>query len=176
MRRAWIASAVLLLAAIPSNAAGPKSNVAAVSLVARVAPVVRLQPDTPTTTGATASVLSTGQNTFTLQFTSNGDEAALIEVPVIMRTNTNDVLVKASMDGAISGYIRMDGSEAIASSVNTRPMALGPNVTFAVASGLLRTASVGAPLAGMIVIAIPPGAMPDGQLASVQITLEPLRQ
>ena len=176
MRRAWITSAVLLLAAIPSNAASPRSNVAAVSLVARVAPVVRLQADSPMATGAMASVISTGQNAFTLQFTVNDGEATLIQIPVILRTNTNDVLVKASMDGAPAGYIRMEGGAVIASSISSRPMPLGPNVTFAMASGLFHTSSVGAPLPAMIEIALPPGAVPAGKLESVEITLEPLRQ
>src|SRR6266511_3432453 len=139
MRLAWFASALLLMSAIPSNAAGPRSNVVAISLVARVVPVLYLQADSPKATGATASVIRSGQNAFTLQFT-------------------------------------MDGGEAVASSIASRPMPLGPIVTFAVASGLLRTSAVGAPLPGTIVIAIPPGAVPDGKLASVQITLEALRK
>ena len=175
MRLAWIVSAVLL-SAIPSIAAGPRSNVATVTLVARVAPVLRLQNAIPTATGATASVISTGQNAFTVQFTMNSGEATLIEIPIVMRTNTNDVLLKASMDDATSGYIRMDAGEAIASSIISRPMPVGPNVTFAVASGLLRISAVGAPIPGTIVIALPPGAVPEGKRASVQITLEALRQ
>ncbi len=176
MRLAWFASALLLMSAIPTNAAGPRSNVVAISLVARVVPALHLQADSPTATGATASVIRSGQNAFTLQFTMDGGEAALIEVPIVIRTNTNDILLKAGMDGAPSGYIRMDGGKAVASSIASRPMPLGQNVTFAVASGLLRTSAVGAPLPGTIVIAIPAGAVPDGKLASVQITLEALRK
>ena len=173
MRLAWMTSAVILLA-ISSNAAGPRSNVAAVSLVARVAPVLRLQSDVPTSTGATASVISTGQNAFTVQFTPHDGEATLIEIPVVMRTNTNDVLLKASMDTSASGYIRLDAGEEIASSILSRPMPVGTDVTFAIASGLLRTSAVGAPLPGTIVMAFPPGAVPQGKQASVQITLEAL--
>lgn len=176
MRRAWITSALLLFSAIPISAAGPKSNIAAVNLVARVVPVLLLQADSISATGATATVSDSSQNAFTLQFSMNDSETALIQVPILIRTNTNDVLLKASMDGAMSGYIRMEGGEAIASSISSRPMPLGPNVTFAVASGLLRTSGVRAPLAGMITIAIPPGAVPDGRRASVKVTLESLRQ
>ena len=175
MRRAWIAFAVLLLLAIPSYAHGPRSNTAAVTLVAHVAPVLRLQADLPAATGTTASIVTTGQNSFTLQFTPH-DETALIEVPIVMRTNTNDVLLKASVDGATSGYIQMDSGAASASSITSRPMPLGPNVTFAIASGLFSTSTVGAPLPGTIVIAIPPAAVPDGKAVSVQITMEAFPQ
>ena len=176
MRLAWIVSVVLLSSAIPSSAAGRRSNLAAVSLIAHVAPVLHMQASNLTASGAAANIVSTGQNAFTLEFTMNEGEAALIQVPIVMRTNTNEVLLKASMEGATSGYVQMDGAGAIASSLSSRPMPLGPNVTFAMASGLFRTSAVGAPLPGTIIIAMPPGAVPSGERARVQITMEALGQ
>ena len=175
MRLPRLASVVVLISAISANAAGPRSNAVAVTLVARVAAVLRLQAESPTATGATASIVSAGQNGFTMQLSVNPGEAALIQIPVVMRTNTNDLLLKASVEGVTSGYIWLEGGGAFTSSVSSRPMPVGPNVTFAMASGLIRASAVGTPLPGTITLAIPPEAVPDGKPASVLITLETLR-
>ena len=174
VRLAWIASAVVVLSAIPCNAAGLRSRAVAVTLVAHVPARFSLQADTPSSTGATASIVSAGQNGFTIQLSINPGEAALIQIPVVLRTNTNDLVLKASVEGVTSGYIWLEGGEAIAPSIRSRPMPVGANVTFAIASGLFRTSSVGAPLPGAISIAIPPGAVPGDGRAAVQITLEAL--
>lgn len=179
MRLTWLASVVLLFSTIPNDAAAAaRSNAAAITLVARVAAVLRLQAESPTATGATASVSNTAQNAFTLEFTMNGDDPALIKIPIVMRTNMNDFLLRANIEGVESGFIWMDGGAAITPALFSRPMPVGSMVTFAVASGLLRNtgAPVGAPLPGTIAISIPSGSVPQGQIVLVQITMEPLRQ
>ena len=177
MRLPWLAtvSAVLLVSAISSNAAGPRSSAAAVTLVAHVAPVLRLQADQPLATGATATVSSTGQNAFTLDFSVAQDGAVLIRIPVVMRVNVGDVLFRATFDGVSGGMIWMEG-DTLGTALLSRPMPVGTQVTFAMASGLFSASAVGAPLPGMIAIAIPEGAVPDGKRVTVQIAMEALRQ
>ena len=178
-RLAWLASVVLLFSAIPIDAAAAaRSNAVAITLVAHVAAVLRLQASSPAATGATANVSSSGQNMITLEFAMAGEDSAFINIPIVVRTNVNDVLFRANIKGLASGYIWMDGVEAFAPALTSRPMPVGSNVTFAIASGLLRNTCVpvGAPLSGTIGISIPPGSVPQGQLVILQITMEALRQ
>ena len=176
MRQPWLATALLLFSAISSAAAGPRSNAAAVSLVAHVAPVLRLQAESPTATSATATVTSTSQNAFTLEFTVAQGEAALIHIPVVMRVNVDDVLFRAAFNGASGGLIWMEESQTLGTALLSRPMPVGTQVTFAMASGLFSASAVGAPLPGTIAMAIPAGAVPEGKRVAVQITMEALRQ
>ena len=179
LRLSWLAFVVLLSAAIPNEAtAAARSNTVAVTLVARVAAVLRLQASSPTATGATAKLSSTGQNIIRLEFTMNGDDPALIKIPIVMRTNVDDFLLTATFDGAAVGYIWMEGSGALGSVLTSRPMPVGPKVTFAVASGLFKNSGVpvGSMLPGTINVALPAGIVPQGQPIPVQITMELLRQ
>jgi hypothetical protein len=178
-RLAGLAFVVLLFSAIPIDAAAAaRSNAGAITLVAHVAPVLRLQASSPAATGATANVSSSGQNVVTLEIAMDGDDGALINIPIVVRTNVNDVLFRANIKGLGSGYIWMDGGEALVPALTSRPMPVGSNVTFALASGLLRNTRVplGSPLSGTIGISIPPGSVPQGQLVILQITMEALRQ
>jgi hypothetical protein len=177
MRVYRLGSVILIISVLLGDSfAGMASRAVAVSLTASVAPVIRLQAAGATAIGSTVTILSDNQNGFTAAFVVTGDDTALIEIPVTLQSNVNDVLLRATFDTIASGYISLDGSALANSNVVSRPTPLATNLIFAVACNLVRhpAVTVGRPLPATVSIAIPPGVVPQGQRVTAQITVEPL--
>ena len=178
MRVHRLASVISLLLAVLANAsAAQKSTAAAVTLVAHVAAVLKLQAGEPTATNGSALIASTGRNDFTLVINGTGREASYIQVPILLAANVNDVLLRAACDCVSGAYITLEKTAVAGMLQVSRPVSLAPTVTFALVSGLIRNsaASFGALVPGLIGIAIPPG-LPADQAITVHITMESIRQ
>ena len=175
--RPLVFASLLFLTALGSASAALKSNSVAVTLVARVAPVLELQAGEPAATGGSAHMVSSGQNEFAVVFTPAGMNTASVEIPVLIKANVNDVLFRAACDCVSGTYISLKNTAATGNLFVSRPMPLGQDVAFALASGLIRNPAmpVGTPLPGVIGIVVPPG-LPEGQPITIKITIEALRR
>jgi hypothetical protein len=166
---------LLLLAALGNASAALKSTPVAVALGARVEAVLELQAGEPEATSGSALIVSAGQDGTTVVFTPAGGQAAWIEIPVLIKTNVNDVLFRAACECGSSAYVSLNSTAG--KLFVSRPMPLGPDVVFALASGLIGNSEIafGAPVLAMISIAVPPG-LPESQPITIKLTIESLRK
>jgi len=155
--------AVCLAASLAARAAD--SAPAGVQLRARVLPSLRLEAGSPEVTGPSsgASAFSVAADAIRVEVTVAGGstEPVTLRVPLAMHANVRTFLLRAHVAGTAEGEIALVGAASI---VTSRLFALRDGQVFGLASSEKFPA---APLAGTLVLTLPP--VPEGETRTVAV-------
>ncbi len=160
--------ALCLAASLAVQAAD--SAPAGIQMRARVLPSLRLEAGSPEVTGASsaASAFSVAADTIRMEVTlaGGGAEPVTLRVPLTMRANVRTFLLRAHVADAPEGEIALEGAAHIWTS---RPFALRDGQVFALASA---EKFPSAPLAGSLVLTLPPAPEAEARTVTVLVTME----
>lgn len=155
--------AVCLAATLVVHAAD--SAPAGIQMHARVLPALRLEAGSPEVFGSSrgAGAFSVAADTIRVEVTVAGGstEPVTVRVPLTMQANVRTFLLRAHVAGATEGEIALEGA---AGSFTSRPFALRDGQAFAMASS---EKFPDAPLAGNLVLTLPP--VPEGEARTVVV-------
>ncbi|MGH9580498.1 MAG: hypothetical protein ACRD2R_05845, partial [Terriglobales bacterium] len=152
--------------AVPAADSAP----AGIQMRARVLPSLRLEAGSPEVFGTSggASAFSVAPDTIRVEVTLAGGGTApvILRVPLTMHANVRTFLLRAHVAGTTEGEIALEGAAGI---VTSRPFALRDGQVFAMASSEKFPT---APLAGSLLLTLPPAPEGETRTIAVLVTIE----
>ncbi len=160
--------ALCLAASLAVQAAD--SAPAGIQMRARVLPSLRLEAGSPAASGTSsaASAFNVAADTIRLEVTliGGGREPVTLHVPLTMHANVRTFLLRAHVADPTEGEIALEGTTGIFTS---RLFALGDGQVFAMASSEKFPV---APLAGSLVLTLPPAPAGETRTVVVLVSME----
>lgn len=159
---------VCLAASLAVQAAD--SAPAGIQIRARVLPSLRMEAGSPEVTGpaGAASAFSVAADTIRVEvtLTGGGTEPVILRVPLAMHANVRTFLLRAHLAGTTEGEVSLETAAGI---LTSRPFALRDGQVFAMASSEKFPT---APLAGSLLLTLPPAPEGETRTIAVLVTIE----